>query len=139
MVAGRVENPARRVTYLAYLIVARLIAPDTGVINVAPNVSYCLWSKYMIANYGYMDGSGEYFITIDTDKCMDCQQHGCVDACPEGMFSIETDDYDDEVATVKEEFRHKLKYACGPCKPVSDRPPLPCVTACTSGALSHSW
>jgi hypothetical protein len=23
----------------------------------------------MIANYGYKDGSGEYYISIDTDKC----------------------------------------------------------------------
>lgn len=93
----------------------------------------------MKANYGYLDGSGQYFITIDTDKCIDCGHHNCVKACPKGMFAIEMDDYDDEVAVIKEEFRKKLKYECGPCKPVSDRPPLPCVQACTPGALEHSW
>jgi hypothetical protein len=66
------------------------------------------------ANYGYMDGSGNFFITIDTD-------------------------YDDEVAAIKEEHRKKVKYDCGPCKPITDRPPLPCVAACTPGAISHSW
>ncbi len=93
----------------------------------------------MKANYGYLDGSGEYFITIDTYKCVACADHPCVEACPKGMFEIITDDYDDEVAAVKEEFRKKLKYECAECKPVADRPPLPCQTACTSGAIEHSW
>lgn len=93
----------------------------------------------MKANYGYLDGSGEFFITIDTDKCIACDHHGCVDACPVGMFEIITDDYDDEVAAIREEHRKKIKYDCGPCKPASDRPPLPCVEACTPGAITHSW
>ena len=93
----------------------------------------------MKANYGYMDGSGEYFITIDTDFCIDCSNRSCVDACPEGMFEIITDDYDDEVAAIKEDRRKKIKYDCNACKPVSDRPPLPCVEACTPGAITHSW
>ncbi len=93
----------------------------------------------MKANYGYMDGSGEYFITIDTDFCIECPHHACVNACPKGMFEIITDDYDDEVAQIKEEFRKKLKYDCADCKPVTGRPPLPCMIACTSGAIVHSW
>jgi Fe-S-cluster-containing hydrogenase component 2 len=91
------------------------------------------------ANYGYMDGSGEFYITIDTDLCIECTDHGCVDACPTGLFEIIVDDYDDEVAAIKEEHRKKIKYECGPCKPVTDRPPLPCVAACTPGAVTHSW
>jgi Fe-S-cluster-containing hydrogenase component 2 len=93
----------------------------------------------MIANYGYMDGSGQYFITIDTDQCIACADRACVPACPVGMFAIETDDYDDTVAIIKKEFRQKIKYDCAPCKPVHDRPPLPCVTACPAQAISHSW
>jgi Fe-S-cluster-containing hydrogenase component 2 len=93
----------------------------------------------MIANYGYMDGSGSYYITIDTDNCLTCPHHGCVAACPVGLFVIETDDYDDSVAMVKKEFRHKIKYSCAPCKPISHKPPLPCQTACTPGAIAHSW
>ena len=93
----------------------------------------------MKANYGYMDGSGEFFITIDTDLCIECTDHGCVSACPAGLFEMIVDDYDDEVAAIKPEHRKKLKYDCAPCKPVSDPPPLPCVDACTPGAVSHSW
>ncbi|TKJ40044.1 ferredoxin [candidate division LCP-89 bacterium B3_LCP] len=93
----------------------------------------------MKANYGYMDGSGEFYITIDTDLCIECADHGCLEGCPKGMFAIITDDYDDEVAEIKGEFRKKIKYDCADCKPVADRPPLPCVEACTAGAIVHSW
>lgn len=93
----------------------------------------------MKANYGYLDGSGEYFITIDTDLCIECADHSCVAACPKGMFEIFFDDYDDEVACIKEEFRKKLKYECAECKPVEGRKPLPCVQACVPNAIVHSW
>lgn len=93
----------------------------------------------MKANYGYMDGSGEYYITIDTGLCVECPDHPCVAACPVGMLEIIVDDYDDQVAAIKEEHRKKVKYDCAPCKPVSNRPPLPCIAACTQGAVTHSW
>lgn len=93
----------------------------------------------MRANYGYKDGSGEFFITIETDACVKCEDKPCVKACPEGVLDIVEDDYDDEVAVVKDEFRRKLKYVCAPCKPVSDRPPLPCVVACPADTIEHSW
>ena len=93
----------------------------------------------MKANYGFMDGSGEFYITIDTNCCIDCADHTCVAACPVGMFEIMVDDYDDEVAAIKEANRKKIKYDCGPCKPVTGRQPLPCVEACAPGGISHSW
>lgn len=93
----------------------------------------------MKANYGYLDGSGEYFITIDTDLCVECSHHACLEACPKGMFDMIMNDYDEEVAEIKEDFRKKLKYECAQCKPVGERPPLPCVRACTPGAIVHSW
>jgi Fe-S-cluster-containing hydrogenase component 2 len=91
------------------------------------------------AHYGYKDGSGDYFIIIDTDKCVECGHHGCAAACPEGVLEIILDDYDDEVAAVVEDHRKKIKYSCAPCKPDTDRPPLPCLTACTPDAITHSW
>ncbi len=93
----------------------------------------------MLANYGYKDGSGDYFITIDTGRCLTCSDHPCVAACPAGVLEIVVDDYDDTVCAVREDHRKKIKYSCAPCKPVSERPELPCVAACAPAALSHSW
>ena len=41
----------------------------------------------MIANYGYKDGSGDYYISIDTDKCIDCSAgRACLTACPKEIL-----------------------------------------------------
>ena len=96
----------------------------------------------MLANYGYKDASGDFFITIDTDKCNGCGD--CVPACPASVFEVVDEDPNDPlreepVAMVAADKRKKLKYECNPCKPSADRPPLPCVEACKLGAISHSW
>ena len=91
----------------------------------------------MLAMYGYKDGSGDYFITIDTDKCDGCGD--CVPACPYGVFEIIVDDYDDEVAAVRGDQKNKLKYTCNPCKPEGISEELPCVACCAQDAISHSW
>jgi len=93
----------------------------------------------MIANYGYTDGSGEYYISINTDGCVECAEHPCVDACPKAIFEIIEDDYDDMVAIVKEEPRKSLKYICADCKPASNPPPLPCKEACPANSIEHTW
>jgi ferredoxin len=97
--------------------------------------------REMIANYGYKDGSGDFFISIDTEKCNGCGD--CVKACPANVLEVVMDEYDplsdQEVAQVSEEERKKIKYSCGPCKPVSNRPPLPCMAACEPCAIQHSW
>lgn len=94
----------------------------------------------MIANYGFEDGSGNYYITINTDRCAECEEHGCLTGCPKGIFAMEINDWDDEVALVKESERNKLKSICAECKPLSGRPEmLPCEAACTLRAIVHSW
>ena len=70
-------------------------------------------------------------------KCDGCGD--CVEACPQGVFAGEIDDYDDEVCMVVEEHRKKIKYTCGPCKPVGEEAPEPCRVACPHGAIEHSW
>ena len=66
----------------------------------------------MIANFGYKDGSGEFFITIDTDKCNGCGD--CIPVCPSGVLDIVENEYDpladEKMAVVKDEHRKKIKY-----------------------------
>lgn len=94
----------------------------------------------MIANYGYKDGSGDYYISIDTDQCMACPvDRACLRACPKEMFETMVDDYDDEVVWIKPAFRRSLAYDCAECKPATGYASLPCTTACTPGAIKHSW
>jgi Fe-S-cluster-containing dehydrogenase component len=97
----------------------------------------------MIANYGYEDGSGFYYVTIDGDICADCSGHGCTKACPQGVLVIEMDDYDDFVAVVAESTRKRLRELCSVCKGQNvsggTERRLPCTIACPAGALRHSW
>ena len=94
----------------------------------------------MIANYGYKDGSGEYFISIDTDKCNGCGD--CIPVCPAGVLEVRDNEFDplaeDKMAAVTEAQRKKLSYVCAECK--SDKAlPLPCIESCDLNAIEHSW
>jgi len=95
----------------------------------------------MIADYEDKDGSDEFFMVLDTDTCDGCGDR--VEACQWGVLEIGGDENDPVrkglVMEMYVEHRRTLKYSCGQCKPVVDRPPLPCVGACLSDALSHSW
>lgn len=98
----------------------------------------------MIANYGYEDGSGFFYVTIDGDVCARCEDHPCIQACPAGVYAIEMDDYDDMVAIVAEGSRKRLREACAACKGQnggsgSGERKLPCTSACPGNALRHSW
>jgi Fe-S-cluster-containing dehydrogenase component len=99
----------------------------------------------MLANYGYKDGSGEFFITIDTDKCDGCGK--CVHSCPAKVLEMVTDESDPfreiPVVAVSEEHRKKIKYSCSPCKgatcKTTQKTALPCVKSCEPVAIVHSW
>jgi len=94
----------------------------------------------MIANYGFRDGSGNWYLTIDTDKCNGCR--ACVEVCPRAVLEIGDDEYDpfreEPVAKVRMEERKKIRYSCAPCRPGYGTQPAPCVAACEPGAISHS-
>lgn len=97
----------------------------------------------MQANYGYKDGSGDFFIAIDTVKCDGCGD--CIGVCPAHALEMAENEYDIDsetpVAVVVAEHRRKIKYSCGPCKPASGykAADLPCVKSCKPGAIAHSW
>lgn len=43
----------------------------------------------MIIHYGYADGSGEYYLIVDTDKCDGCGR--CVEVCPNDILELAPD------------------------------------------------
>lgn len=91
----------------------------------------------MKANYGYADGSGEYYLTIDTDRCDGCGE--CVTACPSGILEVVPDDYDEFKAAVKAEFRKTLGDFCPGYHAKCARDSTNCHLACKPGAIAHSW
>lgn len=93
----------------------------------------------MIANYGYIDAEGVFYITIDTARCAGCEAKPCIPACPRALFREEESPWGDTAVTIDERKRKKLKYECSECKPSRGQLPLPCVKACPFDALSHSW
>lgn len=94
----------------------------------------------MIANYGFRDGSGNWFVTIDTNKCNGCGQ--CPEVCPAKILEVGPDEIDlsreRPVAFVKHEERKKIKYSCAPCRPGYGAEPAPCVAICKRKAILHS-
>lgn len=94
----------------------------------------------MLAHYGFKDGSGEWFVIIDTDKCDGCGK--CAEACSQGALEVGEDEYDPfrdkPVAKITETERKKLRYTCAPCKPGYGDAPPPCVVACEPKVISHS-
>ena len=87
----------------------------------------------MIIHYGYMDGSGKYYVSIDTDKCSGCGD--CIGVCPQKILEMENIliDIDEKaVARVREEFRKKIKYSCSSCTTKEEKP---CVLSCRQNAI----
>jgi len=92
----------------------------------------------MITHFGYTDGSGEYYIIIDSDHCNGCNK--CVTICPQNALELITELIDLEdttIAAIKEEHRKKIKYTCQACKPETNQ--TPCSTACQTQAIKCSW
>ncbi len=94
----------------------------------------------MIANYGFRDGSGEWHVTIDTDKCDGCGK--CAEVCPAKILKVGPDEIDifreEPVAIVKREQRKKVRDSCAPCRPACGEEPAPCAGVCEPKAISFS-
>lgn len=92
----------------------------------------------VITYYGYRDGSGEYYIVVDAEKCNSCGD--CIKVCPQKALIMESmfiDLEDKLVAAVAKEQRKKIRYTCSPCKPEIGR--VPCVQACDQEAITYIW
>ncbi|MFQ5898471.1 MAG: acyl-CoA dehydratase activase [Candidatus Methylomirabilia bacterium] len=91
-----------------------------------------------VFHYGYSDGTGEYFISVDGARCDGCGR--CQEACPAGVFEVARDDDGRLVARVRDSAVRRISYLCAACRPSRGERDLRCVTACGGkGALAHSW
>ena len=86
----------------------------------------------MIVHYGYADGRGEFYITIDTDKCDGCGE--CVDACPQDIFQTATNDHGQVLVEVKDGVARSIGYVCPGHKYC-----IICHQVCDRSAIGHSW
>lgn len=91
----------------------------------------------MKANYGYEDGTGTYYIGIDTNKCADCSGHFCMTACPNALFQCEEDDFEDEIVVIKNEYVHRLAEFCAECKKGDQNEK--CRAVCDKNAITFTW
>jgi len=93
--------------------------------------------KAMKVQYGYSDGTGDYFITVNTGLCDGCGD--CVKACPAGIFVVDRDDSGQPKVRVKEEVRKRLSFLCPGFQSCSSKSEVNCHSVCQKDALSHSW
>jgi ferredoxin len=94
-------------------------------------------NNMMIIHYGYEDGSGRYYVSIDADMCDACND--CIAQCPQKIIKIDTvmiDIDDKEVAVVDDSYRRKIKDTCGACHKQHE---IHCIRACTKGAIATTW
>ena len=89
------------------------------------------------AQYGYSDGTGDYFITVDAELCDGCGK--CAEACPSGLLVIENDEQGLPKVRVKEEARKKLGILCPGLDSCQQTNKINCHSACPKNAISHSW
>jgi len=87
--------------------------------------------------YGYSDGTGEYFITIDASLCDGCGD--CITACPAGVLTIGKSDDGQLKCKVRDEVRKKLALLCPGFQTCSSEHKVNCHSVCTKNAIHHSW
>ena len=87
--------------------------------------------------YGYNDGTGDYFITIDSGKCDGCGE--CVSACPAAVFQIVTEDGRQPRAVVAEAARKRLSIVCPGDSLCGGTNQVNCRSACPGDAISLTW
>jgi predicted CoA-substrate-specific enzyme activase len=91
----------------------------------------------MKISYGYSDGTGDYYLTIDTGKCDGCGK--CVEACPAAVLEVGRNDQGQPKARVKETVRKKLHLTCPGYKNCSLSHQVNCHSACPNEAIVQTW
>jgi NAD-dependent dihydropyrimidine dehydrogenase PreA subunit len=93
--------------------------------------------KEMKVHYGYTDATGDYFISVDRNKCDGCKL--CVSACPAAIFEMAVGDSGAPKAAVRESARKRLAQLCpghDKCKAAIGKT---CHVVCQPEAIGHSW
>jgi predicted CoA-substrate-specific enzyme activase len=87
--------------------------------------------------YGYNDGTGDYFITIDLGRCDGCGE--CVSACPSAIFEVVAEDGREPKVVVNEATRRRLSIVCPGYSLCSSTHQINCRSACPGDAISLTW
>ncbi len=87
--------------------------------------------------YGYSDGSGEYYISIDLDRCNGCGE--CVSACPASAFEMISFDGAGQKARIKETARKRISIICPGDEQCAASKEKNCRMVCKSEAIGLSW
>jgi predicted CoA-substrate-specific enzyme activase len=93
--------------------------------------------RAMKVHYGYTDGSGDYFISIDNGLCNACGK--CIVACPAHIMEMGKDDNGDDKARVSDASRKKVSFLCPGYVKCSQANEVNCRSVCEKNAISHSW
>ncbi len=91
----------------------------------------------MTVHYGYTDGTGDYFITIDSGRCDGCGD--CVEACPAGLLILGREDGNQPRAKLREDARKRIALLCPGFHSCSSKYEVNCHSVCLKGAISHTW
>jgi predicted CoA-substrate-specific enzyme activase len=87
--------------------------------------------------YGYNDGTGDYYITIDLARCDGCGR--CVAACPAAVFEVASEDGRQPAAKVVESLRKRLSIVCPGYENCRKLREENCLAVCGKDAISLSW
>lgn len=87
--------------------------------------------------YGYNDGTGDYYITIDSGKCDGCGK--CVRVCPAAVLEIVQEDGHKPRVRVTDAARKRLSILCPGYNICSNSSEENCRSVCQHDAISLSW
>ena len=89
------------------------------------------------AQYGYNDATGDYYITIDLNRCDGCGK--CVLACPAAVFEVVQENGRQPKARVVEAVRKRLSIVCPGYRICNNDRKDNCQSVCQQNAITHSW
>lgn len=90
--------------------------------------------------YGYEDGSGTYYIKINSAVCQRCTDKPCVKACDHMLLEVMKDDFGSDIVGIADSKKHSVQAICQNCKLVTRyNDLLPCHKACNFKAIEHTW